>query len=64
MTEHTIKQFDADLEAIRTGVLTMGGMVTDKSERTIVGDKDRPIAVTNLDELTDEELAAIAMGEA
>ena len=45
-------------------LLTMGGMVTDKSERTIVGDKDRPIAVANLDELTDEELAAIAMGEA
>jgi len=48
----------------RKMLLTMGGMVTDKSERTIVGDKDRPIAVTNLDELTDEELAAIAMGEA
>src|SRR5574340_1624431 len=27
MTEHTSKQFDADLEHIRTRVLQMGGMV-------------------------------------
>ena len=35
MTEHTIKQFDADLEAIRTGVLTMGGLVEAQLARAI-----------------------------
>ena len=48
----------------RKMLMTMAGMTTDKSERTLVGDKDRPIALTNLDELTDEQLAAIALGEA
>lgn len=47
----------------RKMLMTIAGMTTDKSERTIVGDAQRPVAVRNLDELSDEELAAIAMGQ-
>ena len=36
MNEHTHKQFDAEMEAIRTGVLTMGGLVEDQLGRAIV----------------------------
>jgi phosphate transport system protein len=35
MTEHTHKQFDADMEAIRSGVLTMGGLVETQLSRAI-----------------------------
>ena len=35
MTDHTNKQFDADMEAIRTGVLTMGGLVEKQLSRAI-----------------------------
>lgn len=35
MNEHTIRQFDADMEAIRTGVLTMGGLVEAQFARAI-----------------------------
>ena len=35
MTEHTHKQFDAEMEAIRSGVLTMGGMVETQLSRAI-----------------------------
>ncbi len=33
MAEHTIKQFDVDLEHIRTGVLAMGGLVEKQLDR-------------------------------
>ena len=36
MTEHTHKQFDTELEAIRSGVLTMGGLVETQMSRAIV----------------------------
>ena len=36
MTEHTHKQFDAEMEAIRSGVLTMGGIVETQLARAIV----------------------------
>ena len=36
MNEHTHKQFDTEMEAIRTGVLTMGGLVEDQLGRAIV----------------------------
>jgi phosphate transport system protein len=43
MTEHTIKQFDADMEAIRTGVLTMGGLVEKQLTRAITAlENDAP----------------------
>ena len=35
MTEHTRKQFDAEMEAIRSGVLTMGGLVETQMSRAI-----------------------------
>ena len=35
MTDHTNKQFDADMEAIRSGVLSMGGIVETQLARAI-----------------------------
>ena len=35
MTEHTHKQFDTEMEAIRSGVLTMGGLVETQMSRAI-----------------------------
>jgi len=35
MTEHTSKQFDNELEAVRTSVLQMGGLVEQQIERAI-----------------------------
>jgi len=35
MPEHTHKQFDTEMEAIRSGVLTMGGLVETQLGRAI-----------------------------
>jgi phosphate transport system protein len=42
MTEHTHKQFDAEMEAIRTSVLAMGGLAEKQLNRAIaaLGDED------------------------
>ena len=43
MNEHTHKQFDAEMEAIRSGVLAMGGLVETQLSRaiTLLEDDDR-----------------------
>ena len=35
MSDHTNKQFDAEMEAIRSGVLSMGGIVEQQVTRAI-----------------------------
>ncbi len=37
MTEHTYRRFDAELEAIRNGVLQMGGLVETQVENALAG---------------------------
>ena len=49
MTEHTHKQFDTEMEAIRSGVLTMGGLVETQLARAIVVlEKDEDTAILDL----------------
>ena len=49
MTEHTHKQFDAEMEAIRSGVLTMGGLVETQLARAIVVlEKDEDSVILDL----------------
>jgi phosphate transport system protein len=40
MTEHTHKEFDTELESIRTGVLAMGGLVETQLARAIAAHED------------------------
>jgi phosphate transport system protein len=50
MTEHTHKQFDTEMEAIRSGVLTMGGLVETQMSRAIalLGGKEDPDVVQHV----------------
>jgi phosphate transport system protein len=49
MTEHTHKQFDTEMEAIRSGVLSMGGLVETQLSRAIaVLEKDEDTAILDL----------------
>ena len=54
MNEHTLKQFDADLEAIRTLVLNMGGLVEQQLLRAINSIKSGDEEVTR-EALVDED---------
>ena len=40
MNEHTHKQFDAEMEAIRSGVLAMGGLVETQLDARDPGAQD------------------------
>ena len=47
MTDHTYKQFDTEMEALRSGVLTMGGLVETQLSRAIAlleGDESGSLA--------------------
>jgi len=44
MTEHTHKQFDAEMEAIRSGVLAMGGLVEKQLDRALAALADEEVA--------------------
>jgi phosphate transport system protein len=49
MTEHTHKQFDAEMESIRSGVLTMGGLVETQLARAIqVLEQEQESAILDL----------------
>src|SRR6266511_3391576 len=43
MSEHTIKQFDVDLEQIRSGVLAMGGLVEKQLARAMAAIEEEQI---------------------
>lgn len=46
MSDHTSKQFDAEMESIRSGVLTMGGLIESQFNRAIAAleaDEDRQL---------------------
>jgi len=54
MTEHTHKQFDAEIEAIRSGVLSMGGLVESQLNRAIAAlDADESLDV--IDQVASDE---------
>ena len=46
-TEHTHRKFDADLEAIRTGVLHMGGLVETQVAQAMEGLKNADLELLN-----------------
>lgn len=46
----------------RKMLLSIAGMTTDKNEQRLTGDLRNPVAVVNLDALTDDELARLAQG--
>ena len=45
MTEHISRQFDTEIEALRTGVLSMGGLVEKQFQRALIalGESDEDI---------------------
>jgi phosphate transport system protein len=57
MTEHTHKEFDAEMEAIRSGVLTMGGMVETQMSRAIQMLQQGPEGESLVDQVGAEEQA-------
>jgi phosphate transport system protein len=53
MSDHTSKQFDAEMESIRSGVLTMGGVIERQFNRAISAlesDDDVPLDAVGADE--------------
>lgn len=47
----------------RKMLMSIGGMTTERSEQRLTGDMSNPVAMVNLDELSDAQLAALATGK-
>ena len=55
MNEHTSKQFDVEMEGIRSGVLSMGGLVETQIARAIAALKSSDVDL--IDAVAADELA-------
>ncbi len=62
MTEHTYKQFDADLEAVRARVLEMGGLVEEQVNRAIDALIDGDVKVAEEVIATDHMVNSLEVG--
>lgn len=62
MTEHTYKQFDADLEMVRARVLEMGGLVEEQVNRAIDALVDGDVKAAEAVIATDHQVNALEVG--
>ena len=62
ITEHTSKQFDAELEAVRARVLKMGGLVEEQIKRAIDALMEGDMELCDLVEKNDHKVNALEVG--